>query len=108
MRNSRMLRLTREHVIQNLRGLLLSRIALIACNHSGSDQCQRVEYAGFPIGWIASVELFHRVAISKRAGAMVQFVVVLVKDFYRRDVILFALSLFAGSFCFLNCTPPLL
>ncbi len=69
-----MLRLTREHAIQNLSRLFFSHIGLVLRHHSGGDQRQRIKDAGFAVRRMAPVKLFHRIAVSESARPMIEFV----------------------------------
>src|SRR5688572_16166417 len=51
--------------------------------------------------------MFHRIAVSKSAFLMVEFVVILVENFDRRDVSVFAWSPRPGGFRFFNSSPTL-
>src|SRR5947209_6507413 len=103
-----MLRLTRENAIQNLRGLLFPRVALVICHHPSRDKRQRIEDAGFIIGRMALVKPLHRIVVSERACPMIELVSVLVKNLDRRDVSSLALSPCAGAFCLFDRARSLL
>src|SRR5688500_8243177 len=51
--------------------------------------------------------MFHRIAVSKSAFLMVEFVVILVENFDRRDVSVFAWSPRSGGCRFFNSSPTL-
>src|SRR6266568_819598 len=101
-----MLRLTRQHAIQNLRGLLFPRIALVICHHPSGDKRQCIEDAGFIIGRMALEKLLHRITVSERPCFMVKFVGVMEKNVDRRDVISLALSPCANDFCLSTALKP--
>src|SRR2546422_8327475 len=103
-----MLRLTRQHAIQNLRGLLFPRIALVICHHPSGDKRQRIEDASFIIRWMALEKLLHRITVSERPCFMVKFVGSFVKNLYSRDVISLALSPCTGDFCLFHRARSLL
>ena len=103
-----MLRLTRQNAIQNLRGLLFPRVALVICHHPSRDKRQRIEDAGFIIGRMVLVKLLHRIVVSERAGPMIELVSVLVKNLDRRDVVSLALSPCARDLCLFHRARSLL
>src|SRR5439155_25397212 len=103
-----MLRLTRQNAIQNLRGLLFPRIALVICHHASRDKRQRIEDAGFIIGWMALVKLVHGIAVSERPCFMIEFIGSFVKSLNRRNVISLTLSPCAGDFCLFHRARSLL
>src|SRR6476469_9487376 len=99
-----MLRLAREHAVQDLSSFLFPGVALVMRHHPGCDKGQRIEHAGFIVCGIALVKLLHRIAISKGARAVIDLVSVFIKNFYGSKVILFALSPRAGRFSLFDCT----
>jgi hypothetical protein len=103
-----MLRLTRKHAIENLCGLFLSRITLVARHRSRSDKSQRVKHGRLLIRNVTLVQLFHRLVVSKRARAMVHLVCVFVESLHRGDVVALALRTRTGELRLLDRRPPTL
>src|SRR5258708_5286085 len=77
-------------------------------HHSRGDKRQRVEDAGLTVGRIAAVKLLHRFTVSESARAMIELVSILVKNFYRRDVVSLTLSLCADALCLFDGVRSLL
>ena len=103
-----MLRLARKDGVENLSRLLLSDVALVARHHPGGDERQCIENTCLTIGRSTLVKLLHRVAVSKRPRLVIELVVVLVKDFHRRNEIPFALIPGSCILCLRDCVGTLL
>ena len=86
------LRLLREHLLQNLAGLELIPVGLVEAV-GGGEQRQRVEDACFTIVGVALRERFHLAHIGGGARAMIELVVIGVERRERVEIVAFARSL---------------
>src|SRR6266540_2819516 len=102
-----MLRLLGPYVFQNPGGFELSRVGLVL-KIDRFIQRQGVKDGRLDVLRISEVEPFHRFFVSQYAGAVIEFVGVLIKKLDSVDVVPLALSLGTDRLCPFNGRQPAL
>src|SRR3989442_214116 len=104
VRDTRMLRLRGEHLLEDPRGLELVGVRLVR-RERGRVERQGVEDRRLAIVRVARGELLHRLPVAERAGPVVYRVGVLVEGLDRRNIVTLALGLGARGLRALDGRP---